>query len=229
MLQTIGSLLINGSAHGNMPIWFLLSYFFVKIVFSFQQCRKPLNRMPIRYIPILCLLIPFILHFCFFRYPYYLANIFLGLYGYYIGFIFKTFSKSKENYIGIISAILYIGIYLLCKPSLDIRTNTLYSGYYLLWALWAVSGCLFFYYFIKKLRWICTFLQIIGIAKAGELSMSILIIHWPILLIGDYIRKVFLSIPESFLPIYYIGIVLFFVPLIHYILKHSKLKFLIGL
>lgn len=88
--------------------------------------------------------------------------------------------------------------------------NTIYSGYYLLWALWAVSGCLFFYYFIKELRWISTFFQIIGIAKVGELSMSILIIYWPILLIGDYIRKVFLSFSDYFLPFYYVGIVLFF-------------------
>lgn len=208
-----------------MPIWYLLSYFFVKIVFSFQQCRKPLNRIPIRYIPILCLLIPFVLHFSSFRYPYYLANIFLGLYGYYIGYIFKTLINTKENFIGIISAILYIGIYFLCKPSLDIRTNTLYSGYYLLWALWAVSGCIFFYYFIKKLRWLNTFFHIIGIAKVGELSMSILITHWPILLIGDYIRKVFLSISDSFLPFYYIGVFLIFVPPVHYLLTQvSQVK-----
>lgn len=175
--------------------------------------------------PIFCLLIPLILHFCNFRYPYYFANIFLGLYGY----MFKRYSNSKENIIGIISAILYIGIYFLCNSSLDIRTKTLYSGYYLLWAIWSVSGCMFFWYFIKKVRRFRQLLQFIGMAKIGNISMTILIIHWPILLISDYLRKVCLSVPDDYLLFYFIGVVSLFVSSVHYSIKHSKLKFLLGL
>lgn len=228
IIQTIGSLMLNGAAHGNMPVWFLLSYFFVKLLFTYQQCR-PINKTSVLYLPIVCLSIPFLLHFCNFRYPYYLANIFLGLYGFYIGYIYKLVSiNAKREYIFIVSCILYIGTYLLFKPSLDIRTNTLYSGYYLLWAIWSVSGCVFFYYVMRNLKWFSSLLQIIGLAKVGEMSMSILVIHWPILLIGDYIRKVFLSVPNEYFLFYYVGIVLLFIPPVHYLIKHSKLKFLIG-
>lgn len=81
----------------------------------------------------------------------------------------------------------------------------------------------------KELRWISTFFQIIGIVKVGELSMSILIIYWPILLIGDYIRKVFLSFFDYFLPFYYIGIVLFFCSPCKLFIKTLKIEIIIGL
>ena len=106
LIRTIGSLAINGSPHGNMPIWFLFSYFVVRVFFGCQSTF--FKQISIWGILLACVLIPYLLHFCPFRYPYYFANIFIGLFGYYIGCIYK---KHAEKYINVIVPISAFFVY----------------------------------------------------------------------------------------------------------------------
>ena len=227
LIRTIGSLAINGSPHGNMPIWFLFSYFVVRVFFGCQSTF--FKQISIWGILLACVLIPYLLHFCPFRYPYYFANIFIGLFGYYIGCIYKKHAEKYINVIVPISAFLYIGIFVLCYSVVDIRTNTLYSGYYLLWIMWSISGCIFFYYVFNKIRFLGYLFTKLGVARIGELSMTILVLHWPALILADFVKYHYLYIPENYGMIYYLAIVLFVSIVLHKYLKQTKLKFLIGL
>lgn len=224
LIRTMGSIVLNGSAHGNMPIWFLLSYFFVRLFFAFQQ-RYFAKVTPYLFL-VIGIIVPFMLHFLPFRYPYYLANIWLGVFGYYAGYIYKR-NANCATIIGLVSAILYFGIFIFCKSSLDIRTNHLYSGYYLLWGLWSISGCIFYISVIKKSRYLLRFLNKVGLSWFGKASMSILVLHWPILLIANIIDH-YISIPESYKLVYYFGVMIVTFPPIYYVVKNSKWKFLIG-
>ena len=210
-----------------MPIWFLFSYFVVRVFFGYQ--RTFLKQIPLGGILFVCVLIPFLLHFCSFRYPYYFANICIGLLGYYAGYIYKRHAEDYANIIVPISAILYIGVFISCYSVVDIRTNTLYSGYYLLWIMWSISGCIFFYHIFNKIRFLGHLFTVLGIARIGELSMTILVLHWPALILADFVKYHYLDIPENYGMIYYLAIVLFVSIVLHKYLKQTKLKFLIGL
>lgn len=227
IIRTIGSLAINGSPHGNMPIWFLFSYFVVRVFFGCQ--RTFFKQISFWGILLFCVLIPYLLHFCSFRYPYYFANIFIGLLGYYIGYIYKKRAEKYANILVPISAFLYIGIFVLCDSVVDIRTNTLYSGYYLLWIIWSISGCMFFYYIFNKIRFPSQLFTVLGIARIGELSMTVLVLHWPALILADFVKYYCLDIPKNYSVIYYLTIVLVVSVVLHKYLKQTKLKFLIGL
>lgn len=227
IVRTVGSIVVNGSAHGNMPIWFLFSYFFVRIGFAFQQTY--LRQVSLIWFALFCLIIPFVLHFCTFRYPYYFANVALGLFGYYAGYVYNLNADKGENLIAVISALLYVDIFVFCESLVDIRTNTLYEGFYLLWALWSISGCIFFYFLFKKVKFLREIFCRLGIASIGQMSMSILILPWPLLIIADFIRYYCLDIPKNYYLIYYLLVIVIFTVPLHFYLKKSKLKFLIGL
>lgn len=210
-----------------MPIWFLFSYFIVRIGFTFQQsCIRNISPL---WLALISLTIPFLLHFCIFRYPYYFANIGLGLFGYCAGYIYKQYVSKYENLVGTFSALLYWGIFIFCPSTVDIRMNKLYSGYYLLWAIWSIAGCAFYLYAFSKVRMQNCILSCLKFDKIGQISMSFLVLHWPILILADFVGHYCLDIPKNCYLLYYLlSIVLFTMPL-HYCIKKTKLKFIIGL
>lgn len=217
--------MVNGSAHGNMPIWFLFSYFFVKIGYALQITKiKSLHP----YVPmIICIIVPFGLHFLTFRYPYYFANIFLGAFGYYAGALYKRYIGNRL--VGFVSVLIYCGIFLFDECTLDIRTNTLYSGQYLTWSIWSLSGCIFFLTVLRNLKILAIVLENLGLAWMGSISMSVLVFHWPILLFADFVNKSYLSISTDYALTYYLCIVAMFTIPIHYIIKNTRIKYIIGL
>ena len=72
--RTIGSLLINVSAHGNMPVWFLFTYFIVKSLNALVESNN--SRILSGIILTVSIFVPWGLQqFVAVRYPYYLSNI----------------------------------------------------------------------------------------------------------------------------------------------------------
>ena len=220
IVKSVGSVILNGSAHGNMPIWFLFSYFAARLLFA--KVRGFDKSVLYLIIPI-CLYVPLFLNYSPIRYPYYIANVLIGLSGYISGYLYKINCRNNRA-LGFVALLIYFAVYFFYRSELDIRTNTLYSGSYLTWWVWSLSGCIAYLFIFRKLSLLSLIANIMCIDKIGRFSMQILIWHWPILLLADFLRCKFLMINDAHLILYYMGSVAILVYPINYLVKLTKLN-----
>lgn len=226
MIRSVGSLLLNGSVHGNMPAWFLLTYFMVKVLYAWID-EKHSSCLSFCSLGI-ALVLPFALQQLSFRYPYYLCNVFIGFAA------FSLASKLAARFAGVgsfrrillgISVGIFILIPLVQPCSYDIRTNTIYAGFYPLWWLWVLSACVAISCLFRHSQYLTRICKYVGLTCVGEKSMFILCYHWPVLLFLDFTRKALwcgLS-HEWFLLYYGVGLLILGIPL-YFMISQSRIK-----
>ena len=212
--RTIGSLLINGSAHGNMPVWFLFTYFIVKSLNALVESKN--SRILSGIVLTVSIFVPYGLQqFMDVRYPYYLSNICIGLAVFMMGRMFNdaTIGATEKMAKGVIVALttlIFIAVQLIYPCYYDVRNNTLCEGNYWIWWIWAIAACFFISYLFAHCKWLVNVADKLGLCWAGRNSMAILCIHWPILVILDFIRRTIpLGIPQNLLIFYYVGLCFF--------------------
>lgn len=208
-LQPIKGIILNAQYSGNSPLWFLPVLFVVKCLFAKFQ------NVPWSVIAIISF---FIGYFCYafnVKEPTYIASIFTGLFFYTMGVILSSFQYNRVLFVA--SILLYVGFLIEGVSFVDINSNTLQCGCYLLWPIFALSGIVSFnnlfrcldYYFKKS-----SLLQYIG-----HNSLTFYVSHWIVLNIGMLIFKYFFEMEKYDLLWCYIALCIIILPIVSKISK----------
>ncbi len=228
IIRSIGSLLLNGSVHGNMPVWFLFSYFMVKVFSAWIGERK--SKWGVACVLALAWLLPYGLQQVNFRYPYYLCNACVGFVAFYgtawlIGKV-REIQKVTWRRLWLFAVVgVFVLVPIVCPVSYDIRTNTVYAGIYPLWWIWAMTACVVIAVLFKHSPWLVLVAKRLGLCWAGRKSMFFQCYHWPMLVLLDFARKVFaFDIPHEWMLAYYCaGLLMIGIPL-YFLVNQSKVK-----
>lgn len=150
----------------NVPAWFVLSLFFVRVTARFLiQWRIP----PVAVIAI-GIGIGFSLHLSGNPLPFYVPNVAMGVAFFMVGY---RFGRNETNKVLLAASMAGYAAFLLLGPSIvGHHRNILLTGDYLLWPLFAYCG-------------IVTFDNLCRILDAA-LSRSVLAQHRPIVFIGQH-------------------------------------------
>lgn len=164
MLFTRG--IISGD---NSPLWFLLTLFFVRIIFC--MFRKWPNVLML--ISVICAYLCSI--YCNAKnFPLLVANTFSGLFFYSLGYVLRNYKPDRKTMLLLLVFFVTCAIY---EPShVDMYINQLQSGSYILWIITSVAGIIcvnaFFRRFLNKEIWCLSFI--------GRYSMVLYVTHWPL-------------------------------------------------
>ena len=176
--MNIYQLLTEGSVPGNQALWFLFALFAVRIIMNLCQNK----RIPVVYPTIFGISFSVFFHFTGFVLPHYFTYISSGLFFFGLGFLLKDLSQNKHFQLTCI--LIYLILSIFSKPIVDIRTNSLLDGYYLLWPIWSAAGIITLNTLFENLHKIsnasicsCT------LEWVGKHSMTIYVVHWPIIMI----------------------------------------------
>lgn len=166
----------EGSTSGNLPLWYLLSLFIIRNLAN-KVCKL---KVPI-YIPIVfSFLIVALFHFADIHLPLYFYYTLSGFFFYGIGIIMKDVSLNR--YVQITAIFTFVLLSLFCKPIVDIRTNALTEGFYLLWPVWSITGVLTINALFECLH-LHKKSPISVLEYVGNNSMIFYVVHWPIITI----------------------------------------------
>lgn len=185
ILSPVKSLLMTGGVLGNLPLWFLLSLFCVKVIFCFfynkicTSFNSLVKAFWIITLGILCcsfLLVHYIFDlnniFC----PCYISNISSGLLFFTIGFTFKNYKPNLYVTVVLLFAYSILAYYL--PVYVDMRSGELVEGMFLMWVPISVTGIITInglaYFLINKPN-------ILSIT--GAQTMPLYCLHWCIILI----------------------------------------------
>lgn len=211
MISPFNTLLAEGSLNGNLPLWFLFSLFAVLMCFSLFKK----NKLVLCFIALLCALI---LHFTGVVKPYWIANICSGLFFFSIGYYLKE--RQYRFYLFAISLIATLTILLLLPSFVDMRSNALLYGNYVVWYIYSIAA-------IISINNIFKYLRIPILTKVftyiGENSMIFYVLHWIIMTIVMIVSLI-CNCRGDFA---YIAILanIIILPLMTYVVKRSNNKY----
>lgn len=165
----------GGGGFGNAPIWFLLSLFYVSLLYYLIEHAK------IRWIVILFPLAGAILSFYKISLPLGLSNLFITAFFYYVGKYSRNLLQSRNLKVRFLMTgicfILFLFINTFWHSKVHLVNNMLANGSYLIF-IFASSIILFG---IAACASIKTSLTIPGINYVGKHSMTFFVLHWPIM------------------------------------------------
>lgn len=212
-LECAHSLALSATCSGNIPLWFLLSLFIVKIlapcIFRFASRYEGASKF--FFVIVLCVILITIANFTrdnILGKFQWLSHNMLGLVYYIIGVIYQKVKNNK----GIISLILVLSIVLVCinyflLPSfVHMKSNFLECGNYYLWCFSSAGACILFESFMRHKNSGCKLFQLLG-----RNAMIILCTHWIILNVLSHIVPTTLNTHIRFIIILVILILVEFV------------------
>lgn len=159
----------------SMACWFLLSLFFVRILFQLLY-NYSLHPFIIAVISLLFASLINIMHKDYssafsVKPPYYIGNIFMGLAFYALGFKMKHYQFNK--YLFIIALSIFL-LKFFIPSNIDFRSNN-YSGYYYLAVLYSLAGCIVFNNIFRSFA----NHRLILLTHIGHISMIYYLVHYP--------------------------------------------------
>lgn len=171
VLIPIKELVIWGSTMGNLPLWFLISLSVVVLLEHYFYKKMQL-------IGFVAILIACILNY--YQYdniPLYMGNICTGLFFYSIGYNIRNLQY--KNIIFIISIVGYFAIYIFSPSFVDMRSNKLICGNYLIWIIFSIMGIIVINNIFKRVRLINKFY----LDEIGRNSIIYYVLHWIMLIV----------------------------------------------
>lgn len=170
VLSHIKTLIAEGAMNGNLPLWFLLSLSVVQIIFAKVKNKAALLMA--------AMIMSCALSYFDYSKPYLIANSFSGLFFYVSGYYLKEYQYKKP--VALISIFVAVIIYI-CFPSMvDMRSNHILSGNYVMWLLYSISGIITINNFFKYFK-----LHVLGkiLVFVGRNSMTFYVLHWIVMTI----------------------------------------------
>lgn len=223
LLKPIAQILFLGSSEGNWPLWFLLSLFFVKLLFAYTS-----NKHLLYILITISLILPYLFYHWKIGKFLYVPNTLNGVLFYYFGILFRERQYKKS--IWFISIFLFFIFLCLYPSNIDIHKNKLLFGNYYLWIIYSLVGIIsfngLFNTFFEKIK-IIPFKSIL--CNLGKDSMTYYVIHWILITLGSIICIIFHVDNKCFHLILTLLLCLTMLPLINYHIKKSKYKYIIGI
>jgi len=139
VLHPIKTLIKAGFIEPNTPLWFMTSLFCVRVLFSLTKKYK----INLYLVGALGLAIAFALHFKMYFTPRYIPNVCLGLFFFITGYLLKEIQFSKKWLLWLCLAIYAITV-IFFYSWVDFTTNNLKQGYYLVYVVASLCGCIVF-------------------------------------------------------------------------------------
>lgn len=135
----------EGFFRGNPPLWFLLSFFIVKELFSLSRYCK----IPVIVVAVISLFIAFLHNHILVNSPAYVGNISNGLFFFSIGYLLRDLQYRRKVFF--LSLLIAIVIFPFCSY-LDFRANKIYYGsnFYLINELFMVAEIVIVNFLMKK-------------------------------------------------------------------------------
>ena len=217
-LSIAKSFILRGDMSGNLPLWFLVTLFEVKLIFAF------LSRIwGGKIIFIVCFLLSGVFSYFDLHKPGFIFSFFTAMTFYSAGYMLAN--KQYSILIFSFCAILYVASILFFPQMVDIRTCTLIYGNYNIWIIASVAACVTWNnlskYFVSYVPDI--FLQF------GKDSMIYYVIHWLAISYSSLLLNLFIT--DTFGWVYFSLLsfmVIFFMSVAVYYLKKPNMKFLFG-
>ena len=163
-------LFFDGSIFGNKPLWFLFSFFVVKVIFSIVE-----NNMKYpTFIIIPAIICVYILYVYDNPLPRYFGNISSGLVYYTLGYALRKIQFIPS--VGVTAVVIYFLFAILGITFVDMFPNTLKQGVYLLWFVFAIAGCITFNFIFERIPYKFKIFSWIG-----KNSMILYVTHYMII------------------------------------------------
>lgn len=222
MLFAISTLRIpihQGAVAGNAPLWFLLTLFFVRILYNALPDNRYAHRMAIA----LSGFLAFTLNHIGFADYYFVGNTMLGLFFYGFGHEFSNLQYKPT--IAMLSTIIYVSLIIFVPTYVDFRSNTMAAGCYFAWMLSSLAGLMMYNNLFKHLS---RFVQYPFIF-IGNHSMSYFVLHWAVMGgVQIVLRNVFQVEQSAMLFASYAVSVAILCPAIEWYLKKVNMSWILG-
>ena len=218
-LSIAKAFILRGDICGNLPLWFLVTLFEVKLIYAL------LNRKMSRYIIfIVFFLLSGVFSFFDLHSPGYVFSFFTAMTLYSSGHILAN--KEKSALVFFFCGILYVVSILFFPQMVDIRTSTLIYGNFPLWLIVSIAACVTWnnitkyvvYYVPEK------------VLQSGRDSMIYYVTHWLVISYSSLLLNLFFSDAYGWK---YFGVLSLMVVVLlsvsAYFLKKPNVKFLFGL
>lgn len=170
LLTPLKELLLGGAVIGNLPLWFLFSFFVVRVLG--QLCLKDLKTVFLTFMVFYTL--SNVLYYAGFEQPFWVVNICTGMAFYSLGHLMRQVQYHKAVVVLAFCVYVYFGISGLSL--VDVRSHHLIRGVYVLYSLWALSGIILMNNIFRHIR-------IKSIERIGEGSMDYYVYHWVLITI----------------------------------------------
>lgn len=217
VLSPVKMLIFKGDNIANYPLWFLLSLFAVLNIYNFLH----------RYIsPYIILIISFILsiteYYINSNIPYYIPNICIGTAFYTIGHLSLKINLKEQKILFLAIIICFLFAFLL-PQYVDVRTNTLLYGNYLVWFLSSVVSCFVYTSAFRNLAHLFP----VWLIAIGRDSMSFYVLHWLIISYASLICSKILYVESGWILFFILlSCCILILPLCSYFLKNTQFKFI---
>lgn len=173
-LSIIKSFIVNGNLSGNLPLWFLIILFEVKILYVLI-----FKILQIKHLEVVMFILFLILAFAFnkadFHKPYYIFSVFTAMTFYVSGAFLAHRMYSCKYFIPCI--FLYIMSIVFFPQMVDLRTSTLVYGNYAFWIFISIAACVSWNNLAKLIE---AYIPSFAI-KIGSESMNYYVTHWLVL------------------------------------------------
>lgn len=172
-IEPVREIFIQEATVWNGALWFLPSLYIVK----WLACVL-FTRINVTVVSIAALALASLMHYTGFNYPFYLGNIFLGLFFYSLGYLMKKAQFSLWSFIPALMIYVVSMAVPIITNYFDFRYNTVdESDNYFLVLLYSVSGIIAFNYLFNKLA----DREIPVLSGIGRNSVVILCVHYPVI------------------------------------------------
>ena len=218
LLSPLKSFIVIGNNVGNLPLWFLLALFGVTVICNFLFIHiKPAYALTISFA------LAAIENIYNFPLPHYIPNVLLGIVFYSSGHILSGWQY--KTYVWTTGLIVYLFSIALFPQFVDVRTNTLQHGNYLLWFCISIASCMAFNSMFKLFQaYLPTFL-----ADIGRDSLIYYVTHWLVISYTAILLEYVFGIKEGWHMWCVIALTnIIILPLCARALKRKKLRFAIG-
>lgn len=184
ILTPFKEILSVGAIQGNLVLWFLPTLFAAKVIFNYCFNKGISPYM----ITLFSLFIGLIIYYTGNIAPPYITTTFTGLFFYSIGYLLRD--KQNVKHVALSSLVVMLSFWILGVSAVNMKDNNLLLGYYPLWFLFSVAGCIAINYLMKVSPYSFPILRWVGVN-----SLVIYCTHWVLLnierfVIGDGIGQI---------------------------------------
>lgn len=171
----------EGAVDCNAPLWFLLSFFLVRVFFTFARSLH----IPSWCVSICALLAAFGLYRAQFPIGQYYGNTAMGLFCFSMGYLLKDLQYHKALFIP--STVIYVTylVYCCCTRSVVGIFNSNVHTPFFPTALYYIAGCIF----VNNLFTRVPKLQSDFLAGIGYDSMSYYVVHFPVIYLAWAVER----------------------------------------
>lgn len=158
----------TGSVFGNGPLWFLLTLFFVRVIFAYLSSRVK----PLWIIPFFGGVIAFIFYYFEVCVPLYLGNTCLGTFFFGLGCLLKDLEYKR---IALVFCLIFYLLAVIFFPILGSFVNNS-SESYIWWLISSLAGIVTYNNVFKRIN-----LKKGVLVFCGQHSLEILVSHMPVI------------------------------------------------